>query len=976
MEKIKLSDEAKRIWGKLSHNGSSEWLPLYIHLEDAKEIAILLWDKWLPIHTKQIIIDGIELRKDNYCKNNKDSGKVNLSDYHNMDYAKKLAVFLAMVHDIGKASPNFQDKANKVGYGELLSYILQSKLKISFVDDDTTRTLTHAVISEAIMENGGIDESIASVIGGHHGKPVNEKEIISLANTYKSATGINCSGWGDVQKELLKFAIIESGVENIAEIKISSQVQIILNGFLIMTDWIASGDGFHMISTEGAQLGLLSDEDSKKRAEKVWKDLNLPLYENFADACSLQDIYEKRFAIKSPRNMQIAAVTAISKAKDPGIVVIEAPMGEGKTEAALAVAEILALKKHLGGLFFALPTQATSDGIFKRIKNWIEKLHEDTNHSIFLAHGKAGFNEDYSGIKLGSNIYNYESGQNKTISENVVINDWTQGKKKGLLSDFVVGTVDQILMCGLKMKHLALRHLGIANKVVIVDECHAYDAYMSSYLDLVLSWLGSYNVPVIILSATLPPNRRKMLVEAYLIGKRKSRTVNTDAEDFFTLLSNKRNTNILAPNKIVDNTKPEKDTYPLITYTENVDIKEVEPEASKEVKEVKLELLEKGFTQKLAEVLKDGGCVGIIKNTVKEAQATAECLRKVYPENEVKLIHSRFISCDRVSKELEIRALLGPVNEVPEDKRPNRLIVIGTQVLEQSLDVDFDIMFTDICPMDLLLQRIGRLHRHNNRKKTRPPEMKVPTCYVMGVKKLGDYDSGSTAVYGEYLLFKTHLLLPKKVIIPEDIPILVRKTYDEKNDNEIIAEKKDEDNYLQLKEQFEKDKKEQEKRIKDKQAKAKTFQINKPQNMTQSLIGWLRTETQEDATGRKGEATVRDTENSLEVLVVQKRQDGYIYTLPWLGKDGGKRLDFNSYMSLGKKIAGCRVSLPGNLVNKWQIDKVIQELETVVLSNKLQCYYDCSWLDGELFLVLDENLKADLAGKKLRYDENYGLESI
>ena len=152
-----------------------------------------------------------------------------------------------------------------------------------------------------------------------------------------------------------------------------------------------------------------------------------------------------------------------------------------------------------------------------------------------------------------------------------------------------------------------------------------------------------------------------------------------------------------------------KDSYPLISYTEGTEIKEVMPPSSGRRLDVRIETLEENcLVEKLTELLSEGGCAGILRNTVKQAQETAQILEKQFP-GRVRLLHSRFLACDRVRKEKELRELLGP----GETQRPEKLIVVGTQVMEQSLDVDFDVMFTDICPMDLLLQRLGRLHRHD-----------------------------------------------------------------------------------------------------------------------------------------------------------------------------------------------------------------------------------------------------------------------
>ena len=190
-------------------------------------------------------------------------------------------------------------------------------------------------------------------------------------------------------------------------------------------------------------------------------------------------------------------------------------MGIGKTEAALSGVEELIYKKELSGLFFGLPTQATSNGMFKRVEDWLNSLAEENNErlSIHLVHGKAALNEDFAKLSQNIDQDSPESGGALTV------NQWFSGRKKTSLDDFVIGTCDQFLLVSLKQKHLALRHLGFSGKVVVLDEVHAYDSYMSNYLYMSLEWMGAYNIPVIILSATLPIERRIEMLRAYMRGR-------------------------------------------------------------------------------------------------------------------------------------------------------------------------------------------------------------------------------------------------------------------------------------------------------------------------------------------------------------------------------------------------------------------------------------------------------------------------
>ncbi len=246
-----------------------------------------------------------------------------------------------------------------------------------------------------------------------------------------------------------------------------------------------------------------------------------------------------------------------------------------------------------------------------------------------------------------------------------MVHQWFRGNKQGLLADFVIGTVDQLLMAALQKKHVMLRHLGLAGKVVVIDECHAYDAYMNCYLDRALTWLGRYKVPVILLSATLPAKRRVELVRAYLNGR-------------------------TAPDGPWQTCRG----YPLLTWTDGKRVEQTTIPLEAEPRRVEtFPLTEEQLTDTLRSALREGGCAGVIVNTVKKAQAIAARLRAELPEYEVVVFHAQFLMPDRAAKEEALMKRIGK-HSTPEQR--DKLIVVGTQVLEQSLDIDLDFLVTEL----------------------------------------------------------------------------------------------------------------------------------------------------------------------------------------------------------------------------------------------------------------------------------------
>jgi CRISPR-associated endonuclease/helicase Cas3 len=491
------------------------------------------------------------------------------------------------------------------------------------------------------------------------------------------------------------------------------------------------------------------------------------------------------------------------------------------------------------------------------------------------------------------------------------VHQWFNGRKKNLLADFIVGTIDQLLLMALKQKHVMLRHLGLAGKVIIIDECHAYDAYMSQYLKMALRWLGAYGTPVIVLSATLPIEKRREVIGAYL------------------------------DNENITGEWTQNLSYPLITYTDGnkVTCLSVKPDGNNVTVAVK-RLETERIADNLEELLSGGGCAGVIMDTVRRAQNMARILRERFGADIVQLIHSRFIAADRIDKEKELRGILGKEG-IKRPKGSEKLIVVGTQVLEQSLDIDFDVMITDIAPMDLLLQRLGRLHRHN---RSRPDKLRNPVCFITGIDE-DDFEEGIDRVYHKYLLMRTRDLLDirdrdVKISLPKDIAPLVNAVYD--SNAKQTKEKEDFEN-----------------KIKEKERAANTFRIRKPlRKPDKTLEDWLST----DVDDNRGEASVRDSHDSIEVLVIKESNHEFHMVngtkLPKTGLDD----------ELAACLARQRVAFPSMLSRKG----TIEELESIT-KRHVPFWQNSPWLSGELFLILDENNAATLCGRKITYNEQDGL---
>ena len=479
--------------GKSDPSGGGGWLPLWMHARDTAGILRHLAQNWLPEAVRHTL--GLE-----------------------EEILYKLVTFLGMSHDGGKMTVAFQSN--------ILRQLPEARerLQTQLVLPDTflNRSATpHALASEAILLELGCPPGVASIVGAHHGKPqqdgLNDSIDEQLENHPDNYWGRGQEAiWRAMWQEMLDNALQESGFSDVTELPtLTIPAELLLTGLLTMADWIASNTTyFPLIPVE--ETGR--ETDYPARVERAWERLNLTApWEspyNSMDAGT----FRQRFGFL-PNSLQQAVLETADKISVPGLLIIEAQMGVGKTEAALAAAELFANRCQAGGLFFGLPTQATANGIFDRLRDWVETQSEDMVHSIRLAHGMAELNEDYRQLFPGRAVTEEDADRRNDPESGVLVHRWFQGNRQALLADFVIGTVDQLLMAALKQKHLMLRQLGLAGKVVVVDECHAYDTYMNCYLDRALTWLGRYQVPVILLSATLPARRRAELVNAYLGGQ-------------------------------------------------------------------------------------------------------------------------------------------------------------------------------------------------------------------------------------------------------------------------------------------------------------------------------------------------------------------------------------------------------------------------------------------------------------------------
>jgi CRISPR-associated endonuclease/helicase Cas3 len=603
---------------------------------------------------------------------------------------------IAAAHDVGKISPTFQKKI----YAALSEKndTVMSTLK-EFNPETEKQWGGHAGISQAAVEAYNIGRYIPQILGQHHGYSPN----LSLRQSNSEVFG--GPGWQKQRSDLIaQLKTVLATEFPVVEDDIQARV---LAGLTTVTDWIGSGALF-----EDPQ------EDWRSKIELALDSAGfiLPKVKPGLEFCEVFPF--------SPKQTQLSLIEV---ATQPGVYILEAPMGLGKTEAALFAAYQLLAREMATGIYFALPTQLTSDKIHERVNAFLTQVLDDDSprNQALLVHSNAWLKQ-------------FEMGEEANPG-----GSWFAQSKRGILAPFAVGTIDQALMAVMNVKHGFVRTFGLAGKVVILDEVHSYDSYTGTILDELVKALRQLHCTVIILSATLTRERRSRLLGI----------------------------------------SPKVNGYPLITaQPNNGEIQEIEAEKIAEEPVVIGHPSEAEAAEEVLRRAEEGQQVLWIENTVKEAQEIYRQLAARASEMGVAcgLLHSRFLKIDRsVNEETWVKHF---GKDGSQTRGQQGRILVGTQVLEQSLDIDADFLVTRIAPTDMLLQRMGRLWRH---EKTCRPSAARREAWILAPELAAALSApekkfGATAkVYAPYVLCRSLEVWQdiSQVLIPGQIRDLIEETY-------------------------------------------------------------------------------------------------------------------------------------------------------------------------------------------------------
>jgi CRISPR-associated endonuclease/helicase Cas3 len=663
---------------------------------------------------------------------------------------------LAALHDVGKLTRPFQAKVPALWPAGSLGPIPLIPPR----DPGHGATGLHLLLTLDDAGRVGLFEGwrpsdVDLLLGpflGHHGRPVAVDVTLSDGELFGRNGAVIEAGAAYVEVVRALFGL-KAGMPPVERLEAATWP---LAGLAALSDWIGSRqEWFPYVPPDLAP-------------DTYWHQHALPSAEVALERAGVESSEARTFggfaAIagrnRSPSPLQIWA-EEINLPEGPLLVLIEDVTGSGKTEAALVLAHRLMASGRASGLVMALPTMATANAMFGRLGEIYHRLFaEGARPSLALAHGRADldprFRAAVAGIAVGDAPPDSEQRGDGSAAECAA---WlADDRRKAFLADVGVATVDQAILAVLPAKHQPVRLLGLAQRVLVVDEAHAYDAYVAAELEQLLAAHAANGGCAVVLSATLPAATRRRLMGAFAkaIGAKTAALARSD--------------------------------YPLATVVAAAGAIEaplvVRPDLARRVRVERLADAHAALTV-VTEAAGQGAAVAWVRNTVDDALDAADRARAFGLEP--LLFHARFAMGDRLKVEMDVLGRFGP--KADASLRPG--VLIATQVIEQSLDLDFDLLVTDLAPVDLLLQRMGRLWRHPARDPRRPIE--GPRLLVVSPEPVDAPASDwvTTGLRGTSIVYPEHALLWRsaralfrrgEVRVPEDVRALVEEAYDPAGD--------------------------------------------------------------------------------------------------------------------------------------------------------------------------------------------------
>ncbi|MBK8397654.1 MAG: CRISPR-associated helicase Cas3' [Leptospiraceae bacterium] len=737
----------------------------------------------LPYHCLDVAAVGEVYLYENHGVLGKFSNLLNLEQ----ESFQKLMIFFLGLHDLGKFSDAFQglicSKLPEI-YAKLfpenktckpyslrhdsIGYIYwYDELKSILKDKDffNKSNLTDKEMKKFIYGNDSCFDILFRASNGHHGTPPN-LERNSESKFYLKANMEAANNFTFDFYQLIFTDVQLKLPTDIKEFYLSLKSNSYwIAGLFTLCDWIGSNTRHFKYKNDDKFLSL----------KEYWEMIAIPSAKTAIKESGI--LPSKLSILKSYKDLfpfEIKEFTPIQKFvsemevhSGAGLYILEDVTGAGKTEASLILAKRLMDINHSEGVFIGLPTMATANAMYDRIKDAYRNFYTNSPiPSLVLAHGKRELSEKFKNTILDSNTID-QNYSKEDASASAICNSWiADNKKKTFLASFGVGTIDQALVSILYSKYQSLRLIGLFNKVIILDEIHAYDTYMNELISKLLEFHASIGGSVILLSATMPAILKKQFIESFQRGIKK------ESEDI-----------LIKANE-----------YPLVTYVSVEELEEFPVNSRQEViRTVSINFLHDidQILSFIKDTIDSGKCICWIRNTVTDAIHACELIQARLSIEPI-LFHARFMIGDRIEIENKVLEQFGKKSK--QEVRKGKILV-ATQVVEQSLDLDFDEMITDIAPIDLIIQRAGRLHRHvrntlGNLKEEGSDERNLPTLHIHSPEFIANPEKdwfqskfpNASFVYedhSEVWLTMKSLIEKREFKMPDDARFLIESVYGE-----------------------------------------------------------------------------------------------------------------------------------------------------------------------------------------------------
>jgi CRISPR-associated endonuclease/helicase Cas3 len=706
-------------WGKFDR-GAGVAYPLLFHLLDTAAVAGVVWDRFVAGGQRRLVAAGCGV---------------------SVAEARRLVMFVAGLHDLGKLSA-FQ-KVEAPAWARV-SEVLRGDTG-GWRRMPHERASMHAVLGLLAEAGYRADTSdsagvrVAQIVGGHHGRFL-QLDLDGAARSGRVDTVLGGPGWRELRRRYFALVRHLTGAA-VVPARVSVPAAVLITGVGVVADRLASQRHYWLPRALAPAFG------AGEHYARAVRDAPGLLEESGLARISLPAAPFARVhgPVVEPNALQASLMTGLAAAvgeRGAGIVVVTDATGGGKTIAALEAARIFNAGGQTAGICWLLPTMAAADAAYDVLEGYVA-AHRLGHAPVSLVHSHSWLNSAYTDRRLASGEpstcdafwpadadadadvdveagVGVEAGGGGVGGEGVVgrpgervtvPDGWLRGWDRALLAQFTVATVDQALMAALPVRFGMLRLLALSGRTVIVDEVHALSPFMRQLLGRLLAWLGALGCPVVLLSATLPRRTSNELVRSYLAGAGHSRAalagrdftpgypgwlfaaaadacpVRIDAAAAAAHAGRLRRTAQIRLHPVRHDTHPDPGGTP--------------------AREYRLQRI----TAEIAPVVAGGGCAAVVCATVADAQRTYQHLRRVLawpggPGGGLVLLHARLPGHQREEVMRRIRGCLGRTGE-----RPARLVVVSTGLLDMSLDIDVDVMVSDLAPVHTLLQRLGRLWR-------------------------------------------------------------------------------------------------------------------------------------------------------------------------------------------------------------------------------------------------------------------------